>query len=301
MVVLSLCCTVAGAAAYAGSSNRLKIAILVSEDIAPFREISHGFKDTLVAKRNNADIREYFLNQDPAAVSKIKSSAVELIFTIGSYATDTVIQHNLKTKQVFAGISEPAEDANIVQGNIVGVALDVPMQAQVAYIKRFIPKLKTVAIIYNPADNTQVVQRADKIIADNGISLKIFPVHSAADVEAIKKIDADALLFIPDSVACQPKTIKTIIINSLKQGVPTLGISSSYTQAGTLLAVSADYRESGVQAAELAEQAINGDSTEKAEIIYPRKINYFINKTVAQRLGVAVQEQASENIKGVSD
>jgi len=299
LIVLAFCCAAGAGFDRTAFAQPAKIAIIVSDDIIPFREISRGFKDTFAGEAKGVKIQEYFLNRDPDAVKKAGTFAADLVFTIGSRATDAVIQQEIKAKLVFAGISQPQEDGNIDGRGLTGVVLDVPVAVQLDYIRQFVPGLTSVGIIYNPAENERVVERAGKVIAGQNLTLKTFPVTSAAGVENIRRMGVDALLFIPDSIACQPKTTKTIIVNSLKQGIPVLGLSSFYAQSGAMLAVSADYRDIGCQAALSAKELLAGSQSSQVGILYPRKVNYFINKTVAQRLGIRASEQSLKNAKEV--
>jgi ABC-type uncharacterized transport system substrate-binding protein len=176
----------------------------------------------------------------------------------------------------------------IKKSGIAGVSLDTPLAMQLQYLKKINPALRTVGIIYHPAENESAIKKAEPIIAENGLALKAFPVNSVVDINNIKRLNVDALLFIPDYVVCQPKTLKKLIVMTIQQGILTVGISAEYARAGTFIAFSPDYADTGFQSAQIAVRILKGEQPSAVGIAAPQKIDYFINKVVANRLGMAI-------------
>jgi putative ABC transport system substrate-binding protein len=74
----------------------------------------------------------------------------------------------------------------------------------------------------------------------------------------------------------------------LKTGVPFIGLSSAFVKAGALMALSCDYTDIGIQAAETAKRILDGENPKDIPIAVPRKVLLCINMRTAKHIGLNI-------------
>ena len=80
------------------------------------------------------------------------------------------------------------------------------------------------------------------------------------------------------------------MLKTLTTGTPFMGLSSSFVEAGALLALSCDYGDVGKQAAEVASRVLKGEQPACIPISVPRKVSLCINLRTASYIGLRVPD-----------
>ena len=76
----------------------------------------------------------------------------------------------------------------------------------------------------------------------------------------------DILWAVSDRTVFNPQARQYILLNTLRNKVPFMGLSASYVKAGALFALSLDYEDIGYQTGELASRIIAGEQTSSISI-----------------------------------
>jgi putative ABC transport system substrate-binding protein len=105
----------------------------------------------------------------------------------------------------------------------------------------------------------------------------------------------DVLWGIPDSLVMTPQTAEPILLNTLKNKIPLVGLSSSWVKTGALYALDHDYVDIGLQSGELAGKLLNGTSASSIPHTYPRKVAYVLNLKTANLINLDLSQ---DRIKG---
>lgn len=262
------------------------VIIVKNKDNPPYNNAAAGFLDAL--KESNIAFVSYEYNRaDETTFREIESQKPGIVFTLGSSVTKSVSQTFKTVPIVFSMVVDP-RGSGIKGENVAGVTLDIPVDTQFKYLKRVVPRVKTVGVIYNPDENEENIINVLKVAAALDLSVKAVPVKNIKDIPGIGSMGIDALWFIPDNTVCRPAVIKRLLLDSLKSGVPVMGISPSYARAGALLALSCEYRDIGKQAGEIAARVLKGETCSDIGIIAPRKEKLYLNQAVAHRLGIKI-------------
>lgn len=261
-----------------------------SQYMLTYQQAVRGFNEYLKKENITANLKIYQFNPgDETIVRQIRSLNPTLILTLGTAATKFISEKITDIPIVFSMILDPW-GSSITSKHIVGAALDVPAKIQLEYLKAVVPKLKRVGVVYNPSESEFIVREGIQAANELGFTLNTYPVNSTGEIPKIANLTIDALWIIPDSLVCQPAILKRILHSSIKERIPVIGFSRLFARAGALLALSCDLEDTGRQAGEIALRIVKGENYSRLQIIRPRKVKVYINKLVADRLGIDIPE-----------
>jgi putative ABC transport system substrate-binding protein len=120
-------------------------------------------------------------------------------------------------------------------------------------------------------------------------------------VQALMGGQADCVVMIMDTKIYFGQTVKTLLLESIKNKIPVIGLSAIFTKAGALMSVDCDYRDLGRQAGEMAAHILNGEKPGDIKSQRPRKAKYSLNMIVANQFGMqfsgSAASEATEVVK----
>jgi putative ABC transport system substrate-binding protein len=281
------------------------IIVIMSSGVEPYQIALKGFKDELAKQGIAANYNEYDLKGDSeevdkdAVLQKLKVKSCDLILTVGSGAT-TFVKGKIEDKPVvFSMVLNPVASGFIStmevgrNSNIAGASMDIPVKKQFSILKSSIPYLKRIVAFYNPRETEAVIRRAQSVAEEFNFSFEAIPISSEKDIiNSLNKLTGkqDALWAVADSRVYTPQNTQFIILETLRSGIPFIGISSSFVKAGALISFSCNYRENGQQAAGLAVRILNGESPSNLAIATPEKIEISVNANTAKHIKVQLPE-----------
>ncbi|MEO8848577.1 MAG: ABC transporter substrate binding protein [Casimicrobiaceae bacterium] len=156
-------------------------------------------------------------------------------------------------------VAVPTVDC-MVQGDL-GVAsaapvvpLAVPVDVQIRWMKRLLPAARTIALLYDPAQNERTAANIAQQLKAAGYVVMSQAVSSPQALPpALAKLgDADALLALPDSTVYSPALAKGLLLFTYRTDTPMIALSDTWVRAGALYALEWNYSELGTYCAELA-------------------------------------------------
>lgn len=280
---------------------------LKSLEVKPYETALKSFKETLREKSYDLNVEEYVLKGDAeqkdGLLAKIKKKSPRLIVTLGSAATSYIAKDIKDTPVVFCMVLNPTasgfiQSMNASGNNMTGASLDIPLEAQFEALRSVIPSARKVGVIYNPSETESVIQEATKAAEEIGLKLVSIPIISEEEVpEALRTLDGkvDALWSVADSTVFSRGSTKFILLHTLRNKIPFIGLSPAFVKAGALMALATDYQEVGTQCGELAVRILSGDHPSSLPITMPRTITMYLNLNTAEILGLEVP---SDQMKG---
>jgi putative ABC transport system substrate-binding protein len=271
------------------------IAVLMSHDAPPYQAAVRGFEASLLRNGINARYDRYSLGGDPAesarAVQRIKEDGVRLVYTLGAAATEAVIAAKIDAPLVACLLLNLA-DLERVPG-AAGVALEIPVETQFQWLRRFLPGATRVGVIFNPKENQARVDTAARAARQRGLTLVPYAIETPRDLpDALNRLadEVDVLWSLPDHVAISPETARPLLLFSLRNRIPFVGLSTSWAKAGALYSLDRDYADLGAQCADAALLILGGRSPESLAPASPRTITYAINLKTARHLKIAIPD-----------
>ena len=272
-----------------------KIALLISLEEGPFKEVVAGFSEYL-GKQGAQTTYDLFslegsATKTSAAIKKIGQNKYSLILSLGALATDAAVKDVVDTP-IVAGLILKA-DALKKAPNATGVGLDFSLETQLSWIQKVLPGAHTIGVLYSPQENKKKIEMAARVAQKLGLKLEAQEVSSPQDVpSALERLakKADVLWGLADTLVLTPQSAKPILLFSFQNSIPFIGPSTMWVKAGALYSLDYDYRELGAQCGELALKALKGARAGDIPPDVPRSIKYSLNMTTARALKIRLDD-----------
>jgi putative ABC transport system substrate-binding protein len=288
LLALAFLCPVAGHAAE-------RVALLISADDAPYREAVGGFNEYASKQGLQPSYELINLGGDPsragAAIQKIKQGRYDLIFALGSLATDAVARE-ISDTPIVAGLVLRPESLK-KGGNITGVSLEFPLELQFSWIQKVIPQARTIGVIYSPEENKKKIEAAAKVAQKMGLKLEAQEVRTPQEVpDALERLSkrAQVLWGVPDTVALTMQMAKPILLFSIRNSIPVIGPSVMWVRAGVLYSLDSDYKDVGAQCGEMVAKILRGTAPGAIPPESPRSLKYSLNMTTARQMKLSIPD-----------
>ena len=288
------------------SNAPLTVVVVLSRDAAPYRQALRGFEEVLKGSQRSYKIHEFSaeaVSIDGASlVTRIRARKPDFILTIGSNAT-TMVSDAIRDIPIVFSLVLPASGNEALQGmkesrgNMTGASMEIPLKTQFAKLKQILPLVKRVGVLYNPQVTGPLVDNATQIAASMGLDLVAMRVGSEKDLVTVTDAFADkidVLWSVADSTVFSPQGLKQILLATLRNRVPFVGLSPSFVKAGALLAFSVDYQDVGRQSGELALRVIAGEDPSSISLTSPRDISLSVNMNTAKQIQVQIQDDIKQ-------
>ena len=276
-----------------------KMVIVVSQDSPPYAEVVSGFRASMGAAGVREGIEVYSLQGNIGRAQDVlrqfKGEPPALFLTVGSLATQAVLTEHGEVP-VVASLTPHLEKLR-GKGNLTGVGFEFSLEGQFEMMRRILPDLSTVGVLYSPTENQETIDAASKLARKIGVKLISKSVATPRELpDALESLanNIDLLWGIPDQVVVSPQTAEPILLFSFRNKVPFVGLSGSWVKAGSLYALERDYGDIGAQCAELAHRILNKTSPQAIQVVPPRKMLFSINLKTARSMRIELPQPMIE-------
>ena len=241
-------------------------------------------------------------NGDPATVNSILDrflqKKVDLIMTISTGCTQAAINKIKEIPVVFATVANPfiigagKSDTDHLP-NVTGVYGAVPMDRMMELTGALLPGKIRVGCIWDPAQVNAVynvgqlqaeIKKHPDIRFVGATVTGSTEVQQAAQSLVYKGIDAFVL--VTDNIVFS--ALDSIIKAADDAKIPVILSDIERLSDGALAACRYDYRQSGLQAAHLADRILKGEDPAGIPFEQYKKLTIAVNPAVAARLGIAL-------------
>ena len=287
----------------AGASEP-RVAIVIGQDSPLYAEVVEGFRAYLTGVGVMATIDVYNLkgNSENAqeVLGKLKDDRPMMFFTIGPLATQTVLAESGEVP-VIASLTGHLDNLR-KRGNLTGVGLEFSLETQFEIMRRIVPDLATVGVLFSPKENREMVDLARSIAKKLGMTLVPKPIEAPREIpDALDSLanNVDLLWGVTDQGVLSPQTAETILLFSFRNTIPFAGLSASWVKAGSLYALERDYGDIGSQCGEVAVKVLNNQPPRTIPVAYPRKVLYTVNLKTARHMKMELSQKVIEGASQV--
>ena len=306
VAMLAVLASLAGPGTGAAPREEVRIAVIVSQDAAPYEEALDGFKSFMRQQGVQVLIDVYPLHGDgaaaDAALQRARQDRVRLLLTLGSLGTRAAVRQ-VQDTPIIAGMVLKTEDLG-QSANTTGVVLEFSVETELRFMQRLLPGQRNVGVLFNPAENQGRIDEAARAARDMGLILHARKVETPRDLPgALDSLNkrADVLWGVADQVVLNPQTVKPILLFSLHNRIPFVGLSATWVKAGALYALDRDYGDIGRQCGEMALKILQGAAPRSVPPAPPRKVVYSVNMKTARMLKVDIQAGLLQGAQAVID
>lgn len=283
LVLLALLCWIGlGPAAYAADDFRMLM--VLSDGQKLYQNFANSFQQTLPA---NMQVVVVERAEDFSA----DALGADLILSVGMKAAEAVAGKT-RTPLLAAMIPRnryPDLAAKQQSAQTSAIYVDQPWSRQAELIRAALPERKKVGVLHTQATRLDL-NELRKQLEMRGATLVVKQISSSASLfEDLEDILArsEVLLAVPDSEIYNSNNIRNILLTSYRHGIPLVGISQAYVNAGALCALFSTPEQLAAQARTMAIAYTQNRSLPEAQ--YPAMYSIAVNQEVARTLGDAIK------------
>ena len=261
------------------------VVILTDGRVAQYREATAAAREVL----SSAPLVDV---SSADAAAQLGTHGPSVVLAVGQKALATAQSAVPETPIVYCLVLGSAASAT---KNVTGVRLEVSAADQLALIRMVQPRLKRVAVIYEPRNWQDYITDANKVAQGMGIQIVSRAITDGKQVRAVLSeliTGADGLWLLPDPQLITAEMFSFLLVSTLERKVPLFGFFDSFTKAGALASVSPDYTAIGQKAAKLAQTIAQKPTAARTPVPPPTTSPgvLTVNQKTAGQLGLELSQ-----------
>jgi putative ABC transport system substrate-binding protein len=222
----------------------------------------------------------------------------DVIVAIATPSAQAVVAATKSVPVVYCAVTDPVA-AQLVPSmaasgtNVTGVSDALPMDKQIALIKRVVPNAKRVGMVYNPgeANSVAVVKQLQDLLPKSGMSLVEAAAPRTVDVGSaarslIGKVDVIYTSTDNNVVSAYESLVK--VGNDAK--IPLIASDTASVKRGAIAAQGVDYHELGLQAGRMVLRIFKGEKPGAIPSETAAKLELWVNPAAAEKQGVTLSD-----------
>ncbi len=291
LVALAACSGNASSLADVTDTGATRVIIVRSKEVEPFKLAEASFISSLPGGIQSQTLALADATAD--VLSKAAGDPSTGFFAIGSEAAASVKAAIPAANMLTcAMVSDPTAAGVFDSRTTTVISMDCPHAAQVAFISSALPKVRRLGVLYR-SDTARGKKAVDGMRAalPSGWTIEAIAVDKEASIsDAITRmfdLKIDLVWTYPDSSLYDVATIKTLLLESLRQTVPVFGFSPAFVRAGAIIGVGTTPTDQGRQAAATFRPA-PGNGGDGDDRVIPPDMRTYVNTVVAERLDIVL-------------
>jgi putative ABC transport system substrate-binding protein len=191
--------------------------------------------------------------------SKLTNESNDVLVGITTPAAQSLANDEKKTPIVLGAVTDPksarlVKDNNRPGGNITGVSDRAPFAEQLNLIKRFMPHLHTLGVIYTSSDSSAVAgyQQIKQLCKHKKIALKAYSIANSNDLnqvsqEMLRNVDA-VIVPVDNTIA---GAMQTLVKNANAVNKPVFPAVDAMVKQGGVATYSVNQYDLGLRTAKM--------------------------------------------------
>ena len=259
-----------------------------------------GFKQALADKGIDATYDMQNAEGDMATTAQIAQKfageSLDLILGVATPTTQAVVKADTSTPIVFTAVTDPVgagivDNAKAPGANVTGVSDMLPVQPHLDLIKKIVPNVKTIGVLYNAGESNSVyLVKAEKAAAAKmGIKVVEATASKSSEVQQaaqslVGKVDAMSVLTDNTVVSALESVIKVADQNK----IPLIAGDTDSVKRGAVAAYAFNYKDLGYQTGEMAAKILGGAAIGSLPVEYANNLQLAVNQKAATAQGVTI-------------
>ncbi len=223
---------------------------------------------------------------------KFASDKKDLIFAIATPSAQATYNATKDIPVLISAVTDPVE-AGIVESmdkpgtNVSGTSDYLPVEKQLDLMKKLLPNVKKIGVIYNTSEvNSEVQVNELKSIA-TGYEIVTMGITSTNEVSnainsLVKKID---VLYVPtDNLVVS--SLPIIVKSTLQEKIPVIASEEGSVENGALATAGINYYKLGYDTGNMAVDVLKGAEISSMPIKISEETDIFINEETLEKLDI---------------
>lgn len=233
-------------------------------------------------------------------ISQQLAESSDVVLAIATPSAQSLANTTQTTPVIFSAVTDPVstklvESREHPGGNVTGTSdqSSDAISTQINLIKKVLPKVKTIGILYTQSEPNSVVQKdeAKRLLEEKGFTVVEKTILDSNNVKAAaESLMAEVdMVFVPtDNIISS--TMETVKQVSIKHKVPVFGGSTEMIAVGGLYNYGTNYEELGRQTARMLIRVLKGEKPENIAVELPEKLELHTNQEMADALGIDISK-----------
>ncbi|TXG08209.1 tryptophan ABC transporter substrate-binding protein [Lactobacillus delbrueckii] len=284
----------------AQKSKEVRVGVLTLMRHPALDEIYRGYKAGLAKSGYKIKIDYQNANNDQSNLKtmaeKLVNNQDQVLFGITTPSSQALANATKKKPIVLGAVTDP-KGAGLVKnnkrpgGNITGVSDRAPIKQQLKLIQRFLPRLKTLGIIYTSSDSSAVsgYKQIVSYCKQMGINYKAYSISNSNDLNQVSQqmlTQVDAVIVPTDNTIAG--AMQTLVKNANAAKKPVFPAAGTMVKDGGLATYSVDQYQLGLIGAKMTVQILQGKKPGNMAIRYVEHGTPYLNLKEAKKLGTKV-------------
>lgn len=284
----------------AQKSKEVRVGVLTLMRHPALDEIYRGYKAGLAKSGYKIKIDYQNANNDQSNLKtmaeKLVNNQDQVLFGITTPSSQALANATKKKPIVLGAVTDP-KGAGLVKnnkhpgGNITGVSDRAPIKQQLKLIQRFLPRLKTLGIIYTSSDSSAVsgYKQIVSYCKQMGINYKAYSISNSNDLNQVSQqmlTQVDAVIVPTDNTIAG--AMQTLVKNANAAKKPVFPAAGTMVKDGGLATYSVDQYQLGLIGAKMTVQILQGKQPGNMAIRYVEHGTPYLNLKEAKKLGTKV-------------
>jgi putative ABC transport system substrate-binding protein len=229
---------------------------------------------------------------------KFVGDNVDLILSVATPTSQAAVKATTSIPIVFAAVTDPVAaglvgDPDAPDANVTGCSDLLPVQPHLDLIKKLVPNVKTIGLLYNAGETNSVTLVEQEKAAAAAMGLETVEATAASSSEVLAaaqslvgRVDAISVLTDNTVVSALDSVVKVCEENK----IPLIAGDIDSVKGGAVAAYAFDYHDHGVQAGEMAAKVLQGTPIADIPVEYAQNLQLAINVEAAEAMGVTIPD-----------
>lgn len=264
------------------------VLMVLSESTIVYQAYAQAFLSSMGKRNSEAEVSITSLSQ--ISGRPIPESA--LIVAVGGRAAEVLIQRDLRQPLLLSMLTrDNLERMQTLQPKAGGIYIDQPAARYVALVRAALPNADNIGLLQGQ-DSRNTIARITTAAREQRMQTRVEAVAAEAGIfPAMRNLltRSDVIMATPDATVYNAQTIPSILLSTYRRGIPVVGYSPAYVNAGALIALYSTPEQLAAQSADICVQVLAGGAM--PGIQSPRHYTIGINERVAHSLGLALDSE----------
>lgn len=269
----------------------IAIGILVPVTLPAMTQIVNGMETTVKAHYPNRLVKflvknaQGDINTQRSILQEFNSSDVNIVAPIGTAAAQMAIAM-IRNKPIIGIAADhlKAEAKKANNSNVTGVNSRTSTKARLQFIQAVMPNLKKITVVYSTDSHVySQVKQISAIAKQNHIAVQKLMVSQLSDLYGIGKNIApntQAIFILKDLLVVSG--LNTLLQQASVRHIPVIASDDGSVSKGATFALGFSEYQTGVDAAKIAIQILNGKKAGSIPVYMMKHTTVFLNPTASK-------------------